>query len=147
MYRIFLFLCSLLIIPNLYGQITNFNITRLDSSEHFYSKIQGEIKNKSIGTFRDTIFADNYIIYQIISYRNFEAPDDSKSIWTIVDKYEYRPFGKVEKIEHWKTDNQGNICKCGSWQLQRKGIWVAIKPYPRCAKKSFRCNSAGDPIR
>lgn len=101
---------------------------------------------QSIGTFQDTLFSADHTIHQIIRYKNFEAPHSEKAIWTIIDKYEFNEKKQIEKIEHWKTDNAGKICKCGNWQFRRKGIFVVVRPYPGCLKKGFNCDVNGDKI-
>jgi hypothetical protein len=142
----FLFL-ALITLSRVSAQSSTFNITKLDSSENFYSKIQSEIRNKNIGDFTDTVFDAAGYPHVLIKYSNFVSKYSEGAIWTIVNKYEFNQNRGVEKIEHWKTDNINKICKCGNWQYKTKGIWSLQRPYPNCKKKEFTCDSTGAPAK
>lgn len=143
---LFLFLC--IISGKLFAQSDKWLvITKTDSTISFFTQIQGDIKNKSIGTFRDTIFQSDHRILQIVQYTNFESPIDDRSIWTIIDKYEFGNKDRLEKMEHWKTDNISRICRCGDWQYKRKGIVSLRRPFPKCDKKEFDCDINGYPVK
>jgi len=147
MYKFLLSLVLSTVLTNLSAQSNSFNITKLDSSENFYSKIQKEIIHKNIGVFADTTFSSDQLILQVIKYINFEANHSEKTIWTIIDKYEFNKNHKIEKSEHWITDNNSKMCKCGDWQFKTKGILTLRRPYPNCARKVFDCDLSGDVAR
>lgn len=138
----------LLLVPfcNAIGQNTEYNITILDSAETFFSKIQKEIRNKEQGTFSDTFYNAAGTIVQITRYTNFTSKESGGHTWTFVDKYLYNQKNMVEKVEHWKTDNTSRMCKCGSWQYKTKGILVLKRPYARCRKPGFDCDSKGEEV-
>lgn len=144
--KLFLLLCT--ISGKLCAQSDRwFLITKTDSATSFFTQIQSEIKNKSIGTFRDTIFQTDHRILQITKYTNFESPLDDRSVWTIIDKYEFGNNNRLEKMEHWKTDNISRICRCGDWLYKRKGIVSLRRPFPNCNKKEFPCDINGYPVK
>lgn len=145
-FKLFLLLC--IISGKLFAQFDRWLvITKTDSTTSFFTQIQSDIKNKSIGTFRDTIFQSDHRILQIIQYTNFESPMDDRSVWTIIDKYEFGNKDRLEKMEHWKTDNISRICRCGDWQYKRKGIVSLRRPFPNCNKKEFDCDINGYPVK
>lgn len=147
MQRLIPILLICIITGQLSAQADRFVITKTDSTTSFYTQLQNEIKKRSIGTFRDTVFHPDHSIRQITKYTNFESPTDSKLIWTIIDKYEFRINNQLEKMEHWKTDNISRICKCGAWQYRTKGALSLRRPYPNCNKKEFQCDTNGDPVK
>jgi hypothetical protein len=147
MQRLLLLLLIFIISGKLCAQADRFVITKPDSTTSFYAQLQTEIKNRSIGIFRDTVFYPDHSIRQITKYTNFEAPTDTKLVWTIIDKYEFGSNHQLEKMEHWKTDNISRICKCGDWQYRTKGALSLRRPFPNCNKKEFQCDANGDPVK
>ena len=126
------------------SQTVHYNITILDSTETYFEKIQKEIHRKEPGTFSDTFYNASHDIVQVNRYTNFTSKESAGSIWTYVDKYLFNDKQTVEKIEHWKTDNVSQMCKCGSWQFRKKGILVLVQPYPKCTKKGFNCDTTAE---
>jgi len=136
----------IIITTHSHAQMGIYNITKLDSTENFFTKIQSEIKIKTIGIYTDTIFTIENTVHQIIKYNNFQSTNEVNSIFTIIDKYEFKN-GRVEKVEHWKTNNTNTICKCGDWQYKRKGLISLHRLYPKCNYEHFICSTNGDPLK
>lgn len=147
-YLLCVFFIAGLVAP-LFSQNLEGYITRIDTSknETIYGKIQLEIVHKEIGRFGDTTYDADGKIYQVIRYQNFIPKESPNDIWTYVNKYVYDKRGRVEKAEHWKTDNRGSICKCGTWQRDRSGIWVVMRAYPKCNIIRFDCDQYGEPLK
>lgn len=130
-----------------YAQRPSYNITVLDSSETFYSKLQAEIKNREAGVFSNTSFDSASKMVIITRYTNFILKGQFGTTWTIIQREKFDEKQHLQQEEFWKTDNNGMICRCGSWQLRTKGIWVVKTPYPSCSGKKFNCDNDGKEIK
>jgi hypothetical protein len=139
----------LLLNSTIYSQDKFTNFTKLDNGENYFSRIQKDIKSKGLGTFRDTIFNQDGKVHQVIQYFNQLVNNYSEDIWTIVAKYQFNNEGVVEKTEFWKTDNKSQICKCGTWLLERHGVMVMLSGRPaylNCKIFEFPCDSFANKI-
>lgn len=150
MKNVILIFILIIISTQLLSQINNNKLTQIDSTETFYSKIQKEILFKELGKSSLIFYNTDSSIFQLIKFENFIPNVNSNNIWTIIDKFQYDKNGLVEKSEHWKTDNKSKMCKCGTWQLSRKGNWTFVNGppgYPKCNTKEFDCDSFGNKLK
>ncbi len=130
-----------------YSQASSYNITILDSTETFYTKLQAEIKNREPGVFSNTAYDSVAKMVVITKYTNYIPKGQLGNTWTTIQREKYDEKNRLQQEEFWKTDNNGMICRCGSWQLRTKGIWVVKVPYPSCSSKKFSCGIDGKEIK
>jgi len=145
--KIMLFVFLLFISIKQFAQLSRFNITSLESPETYYSKIQSEKRVKETGIYSDTIMNGTSSVITVIRYNNFISKESAGQIWTIIDKFQYGPSHELQKSEHWKTNNDGQICRCGDWLIRRNGIGSLREPHASCNNKKFDCDEEGKKIK